>query len=200
MATPQEIADDLGYGELLTAQVDAGLDRADVLQSLYSRWANRLSSLARISAKGKAQVTSALQQGPWSAEHKNDLASIVLSGGTTPKAPSARRPTQKVMEFQNFIKLTTMLKLRDLKLSRASRMSLLAAEAKNIGVENADEKTLYRLTQILTYCEGNSKVFTGASMGMHGRFAIVQQIGPSPQRIAISRILSHLQLIFYQAS
>jgi hypothetical protein len=59
------------------------------------------------------------------------------------------------MEFQNFIKMTTMLKLRDVKLSRASRVSLLAAEARNIGIENADEKTLYRLTQILAYCEGN---------------------------------------------
>jgi hypothetical protein len=48
-----------------------------------------------------------------------------------------------------------MVKLRDHRLSRASRLSLLAAEARNIGVENADEKTLYRLVQIIAYCEGN---------------------------------------------
>jgi hypothetical protein len=155
MASPQEIAVDLAdVGELLAAQVDAGLDRDEVLQSLYTSWAQRLSVAARLSPKGKTIVTNALQQGPWSAEHKKDLASIVLGGGATTKA-AVRRPTQKVMEFQNFITITTMLKLRDLKLSRASRMSLLAAEARNIGVENADEKTLYRLTQILAYCEGN---------------------------------------------
>jgi len=155
MASPEEIAQELAdVGELLTAQTDAGLDRTEVLQSLFNSWAGRLSMCARLSPKGKTIVTSAMQQGPWSADQKKDLASVIL-GGVASKTANVRRATQKVVEFQNFIKIQTMVKLRDHKLSRASRMSLLAAEARNIGVENADEKTLYRLVQILAYCENN---------------------------------------------
>ena len=71
MASPQELATDLtDVSELLSAQVDAGLDRDEVLHSLYNSWAHRLSSATRIAPNGKTLVTQAIQSGPWNPDQK----------------------------------------------------------------------------------------------------------------------------------
>ena len=156
MASPQELATDLAdVSELLSAQVDAGLDRDEVLHSLYNSWAHRLSSATRIAPKGKTLVTQAIQSGPWNPNQKKDLASILLSSPDTGSTAAGRRAMQKLGFPENFIKLDTMVKLRDSKFSRASRMSLLAAEVRAIGIENADEKSLFQLVKLLAYCERN---------------------------------------------
>ena len=82
MASPAELVVDLGdVVELLDAQVDAGLPRDDVLQSLFNSWTTRLSGAAKLAPKGKAQVTKAIKDGPWDEHQKRDLARIVLGGG-----------------------------------------------------------------------------------------------------------------------
>ena len=157
MSSPAEIAADLAdVSELLSAQVNAGLDHDNVLLSLFNSWAQRLSVVSRMAPKGKTLVTTAIQDGPWTPDQKKDLASIVLGNGQQSNAKAAsRRPTQKLMNPENYIRMSTMIKLRDAKFSRASRMSVLAAELRNVGLENPDEKTLYKLVQLLAYCENN---------------------------------------------
>ena len=154
MASPAELVVNLGdVVELLDAQVDAGLPRDDVLQSLFNSWTTRLSGAAKLAPKGKAQVTKAIKDGPWDEHQKRDLASIVLGGGQA-TTTHTRRPTQKLMQPQNFVKQATYVKLRS-KLSRASRMSVLATDMRAIGIINPDELTLYKLVQIVAYCEEN---------------------------------------------
>ena len=152
MASPTEIIADLGdVGELLTAQVQAGQCRDDVLENMFSSWAARLASAAKISPKGKAHITNAIHAGPWSASQKKDLASVVLGTESASKA-AARRPTQKLATPKNFVTMASFVKLRS-KCSRASRMSVLASDMRAIGITNPDEKLLYRLTQIIALCE-----------------------------------------------
>ena len=154
MASPAEIIADLrDVGELLTAQVNAGQSRAEVLENLFNSWAARLVSATKIAPKGKAQITNALQDGPWSASQKKELANVVLGTEAASKA-AARRPTQKLATPENFITMSTFVKLRS-KASRASRQSLLASEMRAIGVANPDENLLFRLTQIIALCEDN---------------------------------------------
>ena len=93
MASPAEIVADLkDVGELLAAQVDAGQSRDDVLENLFNSWAARLSSATRISPKGKALITHAVQEGPWNASQKKELANVILGGAHTSKAAAARAP------------------------------------------------------------------------------------------------------------
>lgn len=157
MSSPAEIATDLAdVSELLSAQVGAGLNRDDVLLSLFNSWSQRLAGVARMQAKGKTLVTTAIQNGPWTPEQKKELASIVLGSGENMSAKAIqRRATQKMHNPENFVRMATMIKLRDPNLARASRMSVLAAEVRNIGIENPDEKTLYKLVQMLAYLENN---------------------------------------------
>ena len=154
MASPAEIIADLGdVGELLSAQVNAGQSRDEVLENLFNSWAARLLSATKISPKGKAQITNAVQEGPWSASQKKELANVVLGTEAASKV-AARRPTQKLATPENFITMSAFVKLRG-KVSRASRMSLLASEMRAIGVSNPDEHLLFRLTQIIALCEDN---------------------------------------------
>jgi hypothetical protein len=153
MASPAEIVADLGdVTELLTAQVNAGQSRDEVLENLFNSWISRLASSAKISPKGKTQITNAVHDGPWSASQKKELANAVL--GTQAASKLARRPTQKVASPENYVRMEVFVKLR-LKGSRASRLSMLASEMRAIGVTNPSENLLFRLTQIIALCEEN---------------------------------------------
>ena len=153
MASPAEIVADLGdVSELLTAQVNAGQSRDEVLENLFNSWISRLASTAKISPKGKTQITNAVHDGPWSASQKKELANAVL--GTQAASKLARRPTQKVPSPENYVRMEAFVKLRS-KSSRASRLSMLASEMRAIGVANPDENLLFRLTQIIALCEEN---------------------------------------------
>ena len=139
MASPAEIVADLGdVTELLTAQVNAGQSRDEVLENLFNSWISRLASSAKISPKGKTQITNAVHDGPWSASQKKELANAVL--GTQAASKLARRPTQKVTSPENYVRMEVFVKLR-LKGSRASRLSMLASEMRAIGVTNPNGKS-----------------------------------------------------------
>ena len=156
MASPKEISDDLADArDLVAAQVNAGLDRDDVITSMFSSWVTRLSAYTRMPPKGKTMVTNAINAGPWTAEQKKDMASILLEKGSIHKSVAARRPTQKVAHPENFIRMQAMVRIRDKKLARSSRMSMIAAEMRNVGVENPSEQTMYKLIQLLAWGEDN---------------------------------------------
>ncbi len=159
MSSPEQIASELAdIPALLDAQAAAGLDRDEVIESLFRSWTSRFTNLGRLNDKGKTVITQALNGGPWSASQVKDLASILLHGkssaATSGKA-AHRRPNQKCMHFENFIPMSVIIKLRDpLKYSQPSRASMLAAAARSIGIELADLPTLFRMTAILAYLEG----------------------------------------------
>lgn len=155
MTSPTELVADLAdVVELVDAQVDAGLNRDEVMQSLFNSWSQRLTCASKLSPKGKALVTNAISKGPWSESQRADLASILLGGDKQSTKAVARRSTQKMQNPENFIKMTTFIKLKS-KISRSSRMSMLAADMRAVGLQNPDQPTLYKLVAIVAYCEDN---------------------------------------------
>ena len=159
MSSPEQLASELAdIPALLDAQTAAGLDRDDVIESLFRSWTSRFSNLGRLGDKGKTVITQAISAGPWSASQVKDLASILLHGKSSSansgKAAN-RRPNQKCMHFENFIPMSVIIKMRDpVKYSQPSRASMLASTARSIGIELADLPTLFRMTAILAYLEG----------------------------------------------
>jgi hypothetical protein len=160
MSSPDQLASELAdIPGLLDAQTAAGLDREEVIESLYRSWTARLSNLGKFSDKGKTVITQAISAGPWSESQVKDLASIILHGKKSPSNSSKasnRRSNQKCLHFENFIPMSTIIKLRDSsKYSQLSRASMLAATARSIGIELPDLPTLFRMTAIIAYLEGN---------------------------------------------
>ena len=154
-SSPEELVSDLkDVPELIHAQVSAGIDRDDVFMALFNAWVDRLHKHTKMRPKGKIMVTQAINDGPWTQLQKRDLASVLNDLNATTKASAARRPSQKIKHPENFLKANILAKLRST-IGRASRMSLLATEMRNIGIENADEPLLFRLVAILAYTENN---------------------------------------------
>lgn len=154
-SSPEELVSDLkDVPELIHAQVNAGIDRDDVCLALFNAWADRLHKHTKMRPKGKIMVTQAINDGPWTPLQKRDLASVLNDLNAATKASSARRSSQKIKHPENFLKANILAKLRST-IGRASRMSMLATEMRNIGIENADEPLLFRLVAILAYTENN---------------------------------------------
>ena len=160
MSSPDQLASELAdIPGLLDAQTAAGLDRDEVIESLYRSWTARFNNLGKLSDKGKTVLTQAISAGPWSESQVKDLASIILHGkksAANSSKASNRRANQKCLHFENFIPMSTIIKLRDSgKYSQLSRASMLAATARSIGIELPDLPTLFRMTAIIAYLEGN---------------------------------------------
>ena len=83
------------------------------------------------------------------------MAAVILHGGANVKKADLRRQNQKAHNFENMLRQETVIKLRDKNLSRSSRMSLLATDARNVGIELPDEVTLFKMVQIIAYFENN---------------------------------------------
>ena len=160
MSSPEQLVRELAdIPELLAAQVVAGLSREEVVEALFRSWSSRLSNITgRMNEKGKTMLTQAISQGPWSEPQVKDLASIVLQGGLKSKctAASRRRNNQKIMNIENYIDINTMVKLRNhTTYSRLSRASMIAKEARSLGVELPDLPSLFRMVALLAYTEDN---------------------------------------------
>ena len=71
---------------LITSQVEAGLPREDVLESLFRSWAARLTNPScKFTVKQKASLTSAINSGPSTKDQTKQLALAVLEQGATKK-------------------------------------------------------------------------------------------------------------------
>ena len=66
--------------ELVQSQVEAGMPREEVMESIFASWQHRLAALSGIPPGEKAQVTSALSSGPWSEGQRQELARAILVG------------------------------------------------------------------------------------------------------------------------
>lgn len=158
MTSVEDLARELGdVKDLIEAQVQAGMNRDEVMEALFTSWTSRLAACGKMTPKAKTILTSAIQRGPWNGDQRRDLASVVLNGTKGNKAKSAadnRRPMQKAHRFENLISMEVMAKLKNTtKFSRTSRMSIMAAAARQIGIECADEPTLFRMVAIIAHCE-----------------------------------------------
>ena len=138
--------------DLITAQLAAGMDEADVKETLARSYEARIAAYPSLRSEQKAALTVAINEGPWSSEQKRMLATAVLASGTTKKqaARNATRQNQQAHRIENLIPMTTMVKVKDVeKYSETSRQSILAAAVKSLGIVNPDETTLFRLVSIL---------------------------------------------------
>ena len=140
--------------ELVQSQVDAGMPHDEVVEALYSSWADRLSGMSVCSPNEKIKLTSALSCGPWSEHQRKELARAILTGSQD-SAPKRKRPNQKCPHFENFIREEMWGRLKDMGFSQITRCSFVAGSAYAIGIECPDQPTLYRMVSVLAYCEKN---------------------------------------------
>ena len=96
--------------ELLAAQVKAGLDRTDVLESLSRSWIARLQNQPKLSTTDKMKLTDAINACPWT--ERKSLAQIVLANGSKDASASGNKTTQKCHNFENFIQTDIVVKLK----------------------------------------------------------------------------------------
>ena len=75
---------------LITAQINTGLDREEVVESLFQSWSSRLASVGRLTGQQKTEVTTTLSAGPWSNDQKKELARVVLKGKSDAAQPGAK--------------------------------------------------------------------------------------------------------------
>jgi hypothetical protein len=193
MASPEDLARELGdVGGLITAQVAAGMNREEVMQSVFNSWASRLGACAKMTPKSKTMLTTAIQQGPWECQQRKDLASIVLGGSGTQSASkkaNSRRPNQSALKFENLMRAETMVKLRNAgNFSRISRMSIIAAEARYQGIECPSQPTLLRMVSILAYGENN---FDMTQEEVHGCMDTIQTFIKSVPRNSQLEYIQH---------
>jgi len=153
----QMCAEMKGVQNLLDAQVAAGMNEADVKESLCRSWIARITSHPALRDQQKSDLTSAITGGPWDASQKKLLASVVLANGTkASKAGSAasKRANQKAHRIENLLSMQVMARLKDVsKFSMTSRLSILASHAKLLGIENPDNITLFRMVGIVATCD-----------------------------------------------
>ena len=142
-------------GELLKAQTQAGMDKDDVLQSLFASWVNRLSNM-KLNNSNKTLLTATLKRTPFSPDQIKELAGIILGGVAEKggnKGGRLQTKNQKCIHFENFVRTETMCKLRGTSLSRLSKACLLASEGSLVGLVNPDQPTLFRMVALLAWSE-----------------------------------------------
>ena len=140
---------------LVDAQVQAGLDRDEVLESLCSSWAGRLAALVGQDNTSLCTLTRAVSEGPWSVEQRKRLAKALTSGGEPGGQGSKRRPSQTCTHFENYLTENEWKALRTPGTTHSSRVALLALRAWLIGLELPSEPTLFRMVAVLAFCAGN---------------------------------------------
>ena len=144
---------------LIKLQLAAGLGEDDVKETLSRHYEARICGLPSLSSGHKSRLTEAINAGPWLPAQKKILASAVLTGGSQLKktASVARRPNQKCHNIENLIQMSSMAKLKDTeKYSEMSRVSIISASAKSLGIFNPDETTLFRMVQLLAVTDPKS--------------------------------------------
>ena len=142
-------------GDLLKAQTQAGMDKDDVLQSVFASWVNRLSNM-KLNNPSKTLLTSSLKRTPFSPGQIKELAGIILGGVVEQGCKKGGRPqtkNQKCIHFENFVRTETMCKLRGTSLSKLSKACLLASEGSLVGLVNPDQPTLFRMVALLAWSE-----------------------------------------------
>jgi hypothetical protein len=164
-------------GDLCIAQIDAGLDSAEVHEDMHTVWHSNIGSLKFASQADKhGMIASIKAYGGWPKDHVVSLVKAVMKlpqtftiGGADAAnhestltivgaSPLARRingkkdtRTQTDLNFQN--KLTT----KDWEVARSATRpdvvwGVLSLRAWMIGLCNPSEPTLYHMCQLVAHC------------------------------------------------
>ena len=141
-----------GVGELLSAQTDAGLAKADVLESLFQSWSLRLESVS-VPTSEMAALTRAVTGGPWTQEQKRKLASSIMGTAPAHVTKVARRSGQTCENFVNFLTTCDWGKLSAHK-SKSQVLDVLASRAWSIGLVCPSERTLHKMAGIIGVITG----------------------------------------------
>ena len=143
--------------DLVQAQVDAGLNRESAINALYGNMRHTMEnmpSMGTIDHKERLALTNLCNKGPWSAEQKKELASL-LSHDLNAEAPTLAAKNQRALHFENCLVQSDWITIRNKDHSRLLRQHTLALAAARVNLKNPCEMTLFRLTSILAWGEGN---------------------------------------------
>ncbi len=93
-----------GLSDLLEAQVQAGMNREDVIDALYRSWLDRITSLnTKLSNAVSVELSTAIRDSPFGVDQKHALARAVLDIGNKAKKTQHRtRANQKCHNLENF--------------------------------------------------------------------------------------------------
>ena len=109
-----ELAAELSeINDLVTAQVEVGMSRDEVLEALYRSWLDRITELKiKPSNAVTTKLSCAIKSTPFNQEQRTNLARAVLSiGCTTAKKKAAARTNQTIHNLENFIPQSMWVKL-----------------------------------------------------------------------------------------
>ena len=140
--------------DLLESQTAIGLDATDVLDSMFMDIVSKVRGIQGLSARDKHTFTMAIGGGPWSPDHKKQLATIVRGEhGEKNVVLAGKRRNQRCHQFENWLEEKSWVYLKDKKNSRIAKSSCLATCMSQCGIELPCEKTLYRGVSILNFCD-----------------------------------------------
>ena len=102
-----------GAGDLVAAQVKAGLNRDDVVQKLFTSISSMLSKITSLTAKDKLLLTRKVCEGPWSEEQIKELADMFTDDDVQLVSKvNKNRKNQECMFFENMIDQDSWARLR----------------------------------------------------------------------------------------
>jgi hypothetical protein len=140
---------------LIDAQKDAGIPKDVAMKSLVTSWKRRLSSLPPLQADQITTLTTAINSGPWCAEDRVALATMLLDkqdNNVAMGGPKTRRSMQKCSRFENMITEREWRAVRTLGILPAAVIQILALRAWLIGIECPSEKEcLKRMVAIYAF-------------------------------------------------
>ena len=91
-------------GDLVAAQVKAGLNRDDVVQKLFTSISSMLSKIKGLTAKDKLLLTDKICAGPWSEKQIKKLADMFTDDAVQLVSKvNKNRKNQECMFFENMI-------------------------------------------------------------------------------------------------
>lgn len=151
-----DLVTELGeVNDVVAAQVEVGMSRDEVVESLYRSWLDRITQLkSKLSNAVVTQLSCAIKNTPFTQDQRTNLARAVLNIGSTNKKVVARS-NQKCHNLENFIPEGTWVKMKDFKMSRNYRLSLIAQVCGRLRIVNPDQPTLYRGVAISEFCNDN---------------------------------------------
>ena len=151
-----EVVEDLADAKsLLASQTAVGLDETDVLDSMFKDILAKIRCIHAMSAREKNTLTVAIGDGPWTAEQKKVLATVVRgeTAGDNGVVSPGKRKNQRCVNLENWVDDKSWVFLKTPTNSRPAKTSVLAMVMSKCGIELPCEKTLYRGVAILNYCD-----------------------------------------------
>ena len=136
-------------------QEAAGRDTQAILETQQTKFAIAIDSLIGVSFQQGADISHAINNGPWAQDQKQDLLlhvdAVIAPGGTDAR----RKPFQHCKHFENY---HTDLEWGPLKnangIMKAALVSQVCGRAWSLGITHPSEPTAFRVAQFLALALG----------------------------------------------